>query len=115
MNKKITYSEFISKWGPVLTAWNPNDKYPQFANDCRALGFETDCGRSFAKAFPGQTGFEAEALKAVLPQITDAHFLGVAIFSYWRYLTHWLCAPPPDDAPEWFRLAFERLKELTEK
>jgi len=74
-----------------------------------------DCGRSYAETFPRQTGFEAEALKAVLPQITDARFFGTAIFSYWRYLTHWLGAPPPDDATEWFRLAFGRLKELTEK
>ena len=115
MKHKITYSEFISRWEPVLTAWNINAEDPQFADDCWALGFEMDCGRSYAKAFPGQTGFEAAPLKTVLPQITDVRFLGTAIFSYWRYLSHWLCAPPPEDASEWFRLAFGRLKELTEK
>ena len=113
---KITYSEFISKWEPVLTAWNINAEDPRFADDCLALGFEMDCGRSYAEAFPDQIGFEAEALKAVLPQITDAHFLGTAIFSFWRYLSHWDNVPPPEkEETEWFRLAFGRLKELTEK
>ena len=115
MRHKITYSEFISKWEPVLTVWNRNAEDPQFADDCWALGFELDCGRSYAEACPNQIGFDAEALKAVLPQITDAHFLGTAIFSHWRYLSHWHQGPMSEDVPEWFRLAFGRLKELTEK
>ena len=115
MKNELTLPDFISKWEPVLTAWNTDAEDPQFADDCRALGFEMDCGRSFAEAFPGQQGFEAESLKAVLPQITDARFLGTAIFSCWRYFSHWECAPPPEDASEWFRLAFGRLRELTEK
>jgi hypothetical protein len=51
-------------------------------------------------------------LKEIVESIDDSKFLGTAIFSYWRYLTHWHEAPLPDDAIEWFTIAFERLRTL---
>ena len=112
--KKNKYADFIAKWKPVLTEWNGAAENPQFADDCQALGFKMDSGDSLTKAFPDQDVLRAKALKKILPQITGRQFLGTAIFSYWRDLTHWHEAPLPDDAIEWFTLAFERLTELSE-
>ena len=111
---KNKYTDFIAKWKPVLTEWNEAAESPQFADDCQTLGFKMDSGDSLAKAFPDQNVLRAKTLKEILPQITGRQFLGTAIFSYWRYLTHWHEAPLPEDAIAWFTLAFERLTELSE-
>jgi len=40
-------------------------------------------------------------------------FLGTAIFSYWRFRTHWDdYGGLDDDAQEWLKIAFARLQEL---
>lgn len=108
----MTTDEFIKKWQPILTTWNGAAEDPQFAEDCWALGFEMDCGNSFSEAFPGKDPFRAPVLKKVISTITDSKFLGTAIFSHWRYLTHWHNAPFPNDTIEWFSIAFERLQSL---
>ena len=106
-------SDFITKWQPILTTWTGAVEDPQFAEDCRALGFEMDCGNSFSEAYPDKDVFRAHILREIIESIDDNKLLGTAIFSHWRYLTHWHNAPLPDDTIEWFSIAFDRLRVLS--
>ena len=47
--------------------------------------------------------------------IMSSKLLGSAIFSCWRLLTHGWDGPLPDDAENWFAIAFGRLLELSEE
>ena len=105
----------IRKWQPVLaTPWGVAAESPDFGEACRELGFDMDCAQSLQAQYPGAKVFRASFLRGIIASIDDVHGLGSAIFSYWRYLTHWHDAPPPDDAPEWFAVALGRLAELAD-
>lgn len=112
MKKKMQIIEFIKKWQPILTRWNGAAEDPQFADDCWSCGFEMDRVESFVAAFPGKEVLRANVLREIIESMDNSKFLGTAIFSYWRYLTHWHEAPLPEDAIEWFSIAFDRLKKL---
>ena len=48
-----------------------------------------------------------------MSEIDDAAFLGSAVFSHWRYVTHWSGdGMPTEEDLECFRLALGRLREL---
>lgn len=104
--------DFIQKWEPLFCRENRMPEDSAFAADCEALGFAMDCGDSLRKRFPGVDPFRAAVLRGRIGAIDDVRLLGSALFSRWRYLTHWLQAPPPEDAREWFALIFLRLSEL---
>ena len=112
MSKSANIERFIATWQPILTTWTGAAEDPQFAEDCWAVGFEMDCGNSFSAAFPEKDVFRASVLTEIISAIDDSKFLGTAIFSHWRYLTHWHNAPLSDDTIEWFSIAFNRLREL---
>ncbi len=104
---------FIRKWMPVFaTSGNGNIEFADFEKACRSLGFEMDCMHSFQEKYPGGNVFRASFLSEIINSIHDVQFLGTAIFSYWRYLTHWHEGALPDDASTWFAIAFGRLSEL---
>ena len=103
---------FIKKWQPILTHWNGAAEDHQFAEDCWACGFEMDRGESLIAAFPGKEVLRANVLREIIETMDNSKFLGTAIFSYWCYLTHWYEAPLPEDAIEWFSIAFDRLEKL---
>ena len=79
--------------------------------------FRLDLGESLKKAFPGVNVEKASGFKMVVNSIDDVFFLGTAIFSYWRWLTHWMQWGEiySDDAKEWFTLAFDRLIEISKE
>lgn len=104
--------ESIKKWQPILTLWNGAAEDHQFAEDCWACGFEMDRGESLIAAFPGKEVLRANVLREIIETMDNSKFLGTAIFSYWRYLTHWHEAPLPEDAIEWFSITFDRLEKL---
>ena len=85
-----------------------------FAEKCFSLGFEMDSGNSFIEKYP--KAFEnVEELDKIIDDVDDAHLLGTAIFSHWRYITHWsYCAHPLDNEYRpWFISAFGRLMAIT--
>ena len=106
----------IRKWKPVLAAkhWSNEAEDSSFGDACFSLGFEMDAARSLQRKYPGKDVFRASFLRRIIRSVNDVQFLGSAIFSYWRYLTHWHEAPLPDDAPEWFAIAFDRLSVLAD-
>lgn len=85
-----------------------------FADKCFALGFEMDCGNSFCEKYPKAFNDVAE-LDKIIEEIDDPQFLGTAIFSQWRYITHWsYCSHPLDEQYRpWFITAFGRLVAIT--
>lgn len=85
-----------------------------FAEKCFSLGFEMDSGNSFIEKYP--KAFEnVEELDKIIDSVDDAHFLGTAIFSMWRYITHWSYSGHPLDKEyrPWFISAFGRLMTIT--
>lgn len=90
---------------------------PAFADECFSLGFEMDCGKAFEAAYPGTKAFiDYRELDKIIDGIGNIYLLGSAIFSRWRYFTHW--AGPGEDIlgfenRSWFITALGRLESLT--
>ncbi len=79
-----------------------------------SLKFEMDCGQAFKAAFPNTNAFyDYKAFEKIIDQVDDINLLGSAIFSKWRYITHWgetsLLRP---ELRMWFIVAFSRLAVL---
>lgn len=109
---------FAEKWYSIFEEPPQNVDHvfeDELGNECAALGFEMDCGRSFDKKYStGEPINRAEPLKEVIDSVDDIWTLGNAIFSNWRRLTHWsLESEFTDENRAWFLLAFRRLKELS--
>lgn len=87
-----------------------------FGEECFALGFKMDLGKSFCEKFDSKAVWEVEEFEKISYQITDAKFLGTAICSKWRHITHWLEEFPFENKfRKWFISAFQRLTEITDK
>ncbi|MEY8313231.1 hypothetical protein AALA61_14915 [Oscillospiraceae bacterium 42-9] len=82
-----------------------------FPRDCFALGFTMDCGNSFTARYGNDAFRGAIELQGMIDTVDDIELLASAIFSHWRYYTHWTCSPIDR---EWFVVALSRLKVLTE-
>lgn len=114
--EKINY--FARKW-----YWKFLDRYPDldgdgtFADECFSLGFGMDSGKWFVSTFPDDNVQDPAGLRKIIGSVNDVFFLGTAIFSYWRYQTHWAdwsgMAIYEDEARDWMLTALERLIELT--
>jgi len=91
MAAKKEIHEFAVRWYEKFHSPKTSERRLKegFSEECFALGFEMDCGKSFESAFPGMNAFnDADALYEIIDQIQDVHLLGLAIFSQWRYVTH---------------------------
>lgn len=115
-NKEIY--DFAMRWSKKYRSSETKEYEVEegFADECFALGFEMDCGNAFETEFPGTNAFsDYEALDKIIGQVQDVSLLGSAIFSKWRYITHWSFGEQllsPQNRP-WFILAFGRLASLT--
>lgn len=95
----------------------PEIEDPAFADACFSLCFKMDCGKAFMSAYPDTDAFhDYRELNKIVDHISDTQLLGSAIFSRWRYFTHW--AGPGDDIlafenRSWFVTALGRLERLT--
>lgn len=86
-----------------------------FADECFALGIEMDCGKAFVAAYGADAFSDAASLKKITDKITDVDLLASAIFSKWRYITHWTYdACLSNDNREWFIAALRRMISITE-
>lgn len=102
---------FIEKWEGHIT------EDSSFAEDCEAVGFGMDLGESLQEAFPDEKITSPDVLRRLADKITDIQFLGTAIFSFWRFRTHWCEGPGGGlnaEADEWLKIAFARLRVLLE-
>lgn len=89
----------------------------EFADDCRALRFEMDCGHSFIEVYGERSFNDFKALKEVINRIDNIQLIGNALFSQWRYYNHWAYSltEANEDTKEWFLLLLRRLKSLCEE
>ncbi len=114
MNERI--HEFASRHFDIFR--NPSSSNIQveegFADECFSLGFKMDCGDSFCEKY-NKAFNDAEELDKIIDEIDDPLFLGTAIFSQWRYITHWSYNAHPLDSEyrPWFIIAFSRLATIT--
>lgn len=82
-----------------------------FGEECFSLGFKMDCGNAFETTFPNTNAFNSyEELEKIIEQIEDIDLFCSAIFSKWRYVTHWAEADLLESKNRrWFIIAFSRL------
>lgn len=111
---------FAVKWFDVFRntkTVNRDVETSAFSDECFALGFEMDCGKAFEKAYPDGKAFtDYRELDKIVDGITDIPLLGSAIFSKWRYFTHWAYSSEDILSFEnrsWFITALGRLERLT--
>ena len=118
MNKRNAIHEFAVHYHDLYV--NPETEEWEveidLAESCRALGIKMDCGKSFVEAYSMEAFNHADALNQIIDSINDVDLLGSAIFSQWRYVTHWDGYAHPFDEiyRSWFVIALGRLAELTE-
>ena len=87
----------------------------EFPNDCRALGFEMDCGESFINAY-GLTAWKDNlVLKESIERISNITIIGAALFSQWRYYNHWAYSDATEETRQWFLILLYRLKDIEQK
>ncbi len=93
------------------------DVFEGFSNVCFDLGFEMDCGDAFVACFSVDAFHDADEFVKIKDNISDINLLGGAIFSKWRYITHWsYCEKLLDDNNrKWFINAFSKLAELSDR
>ena len=111
-----TINAFARKWRTKVFEHSCREiENCAFGDECVSMGFDMDCGESFKRAFPDIDFRDVDAFEKVVAGIDDILLLGTAIFSYWRWFTHWnefheICG---DEPRKWFLLAFDRLIEIT--
>jgi len=118
LNEKQIH-DFAIKWLEKYKAPKIIDREVEenFAEECFALGFEMDCGSSLKEAYLDKNVLDDYVqFKAVIDQISDVKFLGTAILSKWRGITHWSYNESllSERNRPWFIIAFERLAYLAE-
>lgn len=87
-----------------------------FGNACIKLGFQMDCGEECNKQYPDLMQKTGGEIHETVEAINDLELLGSAVFSYWRYLTHWAWIYDLNqDTCEWFAIVLGRIKDLTKK
>lgn len=93
-----------------------HDFEEDFGNACIKLGFQMDCGEECNKQYPELMKNIGEEVHETVESISDLELLGSAVFSYWRYLTHWAWIYDLNsDTCQWFAIVLGRIKDLTQK
>lgn len=86
----------------------------EFGNDFYAQEFDADKVEAFEAVYPNAF-HDLDGFKAIAGEVEGVQLLGDAIYSKWRYVTHWetdtdLLTPKNH---EWLVLALSRLVDLT--
>ena len=116
MNRLDEISTFASKYLGLYESESTSipDVEEGFADACFAFGFEMDCGQRFIGRYSERAFYDAEELRRVIGDVDDVDPLGSAIFSRWRYVTHWAeSSLLAEEHCRWFIIAFARLIEIT--
>lgn len=108
---------FAVKW---LELFKNHNNIPDFiftdhlflGRELSDLGFFMDTSEAIQKAFPNVKTGVLEDLKSVIDKV-EMIPLGNAIFSQWRYFSHWAIGQMDEEDYQWFILAFTRLVELS--
>ena len=112
MNKR---QEFARKYYTLYSDPKSCDRDvdTRFAEECDAIGFEMDCGKLFIEKYSEVAFYQTSEILKIIDQISDPDLLGSAIFSRWRYITHWTRDSLLDkENRPWFVTAFGRLRDI---
>ena len=109
--KYIDY--FLTKFDPQSSSYYNLFDSPSFPNECRNLGFEMDCGKSFIDNCGEEAWRSNNGLLQIIDKVNDIKILGSALFSKWRYFNHWSYGHATKDDKEWFLIILRRMQELT--
>lgn len=109
---------FAKKWLKELSG-NPqidNAFEDAFGNECAGLGFQMDSGEEFTRQYPECGPAHNNVTEQTVENITDIDLLGSAVYSFWRFKTHWDYSYhlSPDDC-SWIKLILEQMMTLTTK
>ena len=107
-------SFFENEYGRSERAYYQFFDNEEFAQDCRVLEFEMDCGNAFTEAYGQEAWQYAQFIKDNIEKIKDINIIGSGLFSKWRYYNHWSYLHANDDVIEWFLVLLRRLQELSE-
>lgn len=103
--KRLAYAAKTIGEAGIVAAVSPEEMW--------SLGLEMDCGKSFERMYKQELG-DLQSLELDSDRIDDPLILGSAIFSEWRYYTHWANCDMDEEAVRWFEVAARRLGEITE-
>ena len=95
-----------------------NEVIEGFSKQCFAFDFKMDCGEVIENIYPQMNVlYDACIFESIVGRIDDISLLGSAIFSKWRYITHWAYSESllSEENRLWFVKAFTRMVELTEE
>ena len=111
--KYIDY--FLTRFQPESQAYYEFFDSETFPNECRDLGFEMDCGKSFIEAYGGEAWRSYEELSKIIGNVNDLKILGSALFSQWRYFNHWAYGHAKEEDKQWFLIILRHMKEIANK
>ncbi|MBQ9364482.1 MAG: hypothetical protein IJT82_01790 [Schwartzia sp.] len=115
----LAIHDFAKRYRDIYKNHNTteSDVSDNFSEQCFELGFEMDCGKSFIDLFQSAPFYNPDALEEVIDDIVDTMLLGCAIFSRWRYVTHWevFSSLLDERNRKWFLTAFDRLAVIALK
>jgi len=109
---------FAKKWEQFFLSDMPSELEfeENFGEACISLGFQMDCGKEFSRLYPDCFYTDDNALHKTIESIRDVDLLGSAVFSQWRYLTHWAYSMELNHKTcDWFATALRQMRNLTEK
>jgi len=115
---KKTIFEFLKSWTKRFSSHELTkiEFEENFGDICASLGFQMDCSHEFDRLYPGSSQIPSTELDAMINSIQDVDLLGSAVYSQWRYLTHWADFYELDkDTCHWFKIILRQMKELTKK
>ncbi|MFZ7119517.1 MAG: hypothetical protein ACOWWH_01020 [Eubacteriaceae bacterium] len=117
MEKEKEVHEFAVKWFEKYRSPKTKESEVEegFSEECISLGFEMDCVKAFEATYKDTNALkDYAALDRIINQVHDINLLGSAIFSQWRYVTHWAeTGLLNHEYREWFIIAFARLVVLS--
>lgn len=112
--KYINY--FEHEFGQTRESYYQFFESDDFPRECKALGFDMDCGHSFIEAYGKNAWNDIRGLKANIEKINDVRIIGNGLFSQWRYFNHWSSPSyANDDTKEWFLMLLHKLKTMNNK
>ena len=114
--KKAVF-QFAKKWEEKFRSGNllGYEFEEDFGEACTSLGFRMDCGNEFNRLYPNCFNLGSGCLGKVIDSIQDVDLLGSAVFSQWRYLTHWTHYDLDVKTCNWFAIVLGQMKNLTKR
>ena len=106
--KYINY--FLIVFDPKSASYYDVFASSTFPNECRSLGFEMDCGKSFVDAYGENAWYFNQSLLLVIDKINNLEILGAALFSKWRFFNHWSCDHATEEDKNWFLTILRRIQ-----